>query len=254
MLLGLGCSTGAALSPTPPPTPTLIPATPTPTSTPPTPTATIPPRTNPDDLQSTPAATIAAVRVPAVVQGLVSQAVDDLADSLGVARSAVTVVALEEAVWRSLDYGCSEERLPGLGEIEIPGYRVVLQVDGTTYAYHTDTEATVRRCDGPETIVGQTQTLLEVDPVAAELALLAQRRAASVFDVPADEVEVVSVRAYRWPDASLGCPLPGETYTPVQIDGYRIVVADISGSQLAFHTNFEQLRPCDPGDEVLPTP
>ncbi len=250
--LGVGCSAGVAPSPTPPATPTLISATSTPTSTPLTPTATTPPRTNPGDLQPTIAPTSASVRVPAAVQGLASQAVDDLSESLGVPRGAVTLVEMQEAVWRSLDYGCSGERLPGLGEIEIPGYRLVLEVEGTTYAYHTDTQSTVRRCVGAETVVGQTLTLLAVDPVAAELAVLAQRRAASVFEVDLEDVTVVSVRAYRWPDASLGCPLPDETYAPVQIDGYRIVVQAAPGSQLAFHTNFEQLRRCDAGDEVLP--
>ncbi len=194
------------------------------------------------------------MRVTASVQGLVSLAVNDLSETLDVSRGAVTLVELQEAVWRSLDYGCSGERLPGLGEISIPGYRLVLEVKGVTYAYHTDTQVTVRRCDGADTVVGQTETLIGVDPIAAELTILAQRRAANTLDVESEDVAVVSVRAYRWPDASLGCPLPGETYAEVQIDGYRIVVAVGSGSQVAFHTNFEQLVRCDPGNEVLPGP
>jgi len=54
-----------------------------------------------------------------------------------------------------------------------------------------------------------------VDPVVADVA----RRAG----VPADQVAVQSAEAVTFPDAGLGCPVPGMGYAQVQVDGYRIV-------------------------------
>jgi hypothetical protein len=54
-----------------------------------------------------------------------------------------------------------------------------------------------------------------VDPVVAEIARLAS--------VPTTAVVIQSAEAMTFPDGSLGCPLPGMSYTQVQVDGYRIV-------------------------------
>ena len=60
-----------------------------------------------------------------------------------------------------------------------------------------------------------------VDPVVAEIARLAS--------VPTTAVVVQTAEAVTYPDGGLGCPLPGVTYTQVQVDGYRIV-ATAAGS------------------------
>jgi hypothetical protein len=54
-----------------------------------------------------------------------------------------------------------------------------------------------------------------VDPVVADIARLAA--------VPVDQVTVQSAESVTFPDAGLGCPVPGMVYTQVQIDGYKIV-------------------------------
>lgn len=93
--------------------------------------------------------------------------------------------------------------------------------------------------------------LAETDPIAAELAALAQRRIAQELNLPVRRVRVVEVTAYVWPDSSLGCPLPGEVYTPGVVDGYRIVVA--AGEQeFIFHSDFDRALPCDAQNEQLP--
>ncbi len=92
--------------------------------------------------------------------------------------------------------------------------------------------------------------LLE-DQVAIELASLAQRRVAQEQDVPINQVEIVSIEAYVWQDTSLGCPSPGQTYAPVQVDGYRIML-EVRDEQVIFHTDFDRAIPCDPDLEQLP--
>ncbi len=54
-----------------------------------------------------------------------------------------------------------------------------------------------------------------VDPVVADIARLA--------GVPVDAVTVLSAEAVTFPDAGLGCPVPGMAYTQVQVDGYKVV-------------------------------
>jgi hypothetical protein len=94
-------------------------------------------------------------------------------------------------------------------------------------------------------------SLAESDPVAAELAALAQRRIAQQLNLPARRVRVVEVAAYAWPDSSLGCPLSGESYAQGVVDGYRIVVA--AGEQeFIFHSDFDRVLPCDVENEQLP--
>lgn len=99
--------------------------------------------------------------------------------------------------------------------------------------------------------VQQTGDLLAVDPVAAELTALAQRRVAQDLDLPLVRVRVVDVAAYVWTDTSLGCPIPGEAYTTLAVDGYRIVLT-VGDNEYIFHTDFDRAIPCDAANEQLP--
>lgn len=47
-------------------------------------------------------------------------------------------------------------------------------------------------------------------------------------------IEVVSAQPVTWPDASLGCPLPGMGYRQVPEDGYRILLR-AGGQEYAYH-------------------
>jgi hypothetical protein len=191
------------------------------------------------------------VTVPDEAQAFVSLVTFDLTTALDVPEGALTLVELSAATWHTPDHGCGEMPYTGNSTVEIPGYRIVFAVNGGTYAYHTDSEGTIRRCARPDVVIGEQHTLIEVDPVAAELVALAQRRVAALANTQAQAVDLVSVRPYRWRDASLGCPLPDETYTSIEIDGYRIVLA-AGGDEYVFHTSFTDLVRCPPGNEVLP--
>ncbi|MEO0564894.1 MAG: hypothetical protein AAF125_22495, partial [Chloroflexota bacterium] len=203
-MLVVGCTN--APSATPPPSPTLIPATLTPSVTPVTPTATTPPRTNPLDLIATPTPDPDVVAVPETVQGLVSFAEADLAAELEVPTADIILIVLESAVWRDIDYGCGEDRLPNVGELNIEGYRFVFEVNGESFAYHTDSSNNIRRCERADVAVGEVADVILADPVAEELVALARRRAASEAGSIPERVTLVSIEVYQWPDASLGCP------------------------------------------------
>ncbi len=42
--------------------------------------------------------------------------------------------------------------------------------------------------------------------------------------VPAEELEIIVAEAVVWPDGSLGCPKPDQTYTQATVAGYQIVL------------------------------
>lgn len=54
-----------------------------------------------------------------------------------------------------------------------------------------------------------------IDPVVDEIARVA--------DVPLAEVVVVAAESITFPNGGLGCPMPGFSYTQVQVDGYKVV-------------------------------
>lgn len=101
--------------------------------------------------------------------------------------------------------------------------------------------------DTPSTTAGE----LAIDPVASELAMLAQRRIAEKLGLPVRRVRIVEVTPFVWTDTSLGCPVPGETYTALNVDGYRIVLS-AGDQEYLFHTDFDRPLPCDAKNEQLP--
>ena len=94
-------------------------------------------------------------------------------------------------------------------------------------------------------------SLAEVDPIAAELVVLAQSQVSNQTELPTSRIRLVSVEVIRWTDTSLGCPQPDQTYESAEIDGYRIVLAAGDNSYI-FHTDFDRVVACDGGDETLP--
>jgi hypothetical protein len=79
----------------------------------------------------------------------VEDAVADLAASAGVDASQVEVRTAEQVTWSDGSLGCPE---PGMMYTQalVPGYRIVLAVDGTEVAYHGAEGAAPARCDDPQ--------------------------------------------------------------------------------------------------------
>jgi hypothetical protein len=64
-------------------------------------------------------------------------AILDLADRTGVSIADVQVVSIQETEWRDacLELGQANE---ACAQMMVPGYRIVLEVEGQQYVYHTD--------------------------------------------------------------------------------------------------------------------
>jgi len=236
------CAPGIVQSPVP--TQTLIPPAPTITSLPPTPDV-----AGDDSVENV--ADNPAILIPAGAHALVQQASADLAAHVSVNPSAIRLLELEAVNWTGDDLGCLVEisQTPGDGA-SVRGYRLVLEVEGARYEYHTDAAQRVVRCD-EKGARGTTadSPLSGDDPIAVELTAMARRRLAETLDLPLQRIRVVSVEPMTWSDTSLGCPQPDVEYAPMSIDGYLLVL-EAGETQYRFHSDFDRLIPCS--TEVLP--
>src|SRR5690606_21173639 len=94
------------------------------------------------------------------------------------------------------------------------------------------------------TVVPTTEVTIEVTTEveeenvnrrASDVAALAQQDLAERLGIPVDQVEVREVRQVTWPDASLGCPQPGQVYAQVTQEGLLIRLS-ANGSMYFYHS------------------
>jgi len=80
--------------------------------------------------------------------GPVEQAKADLAKRLSVDAARVTLVSSEEVTWSDGSLGCPE---PGMMYTQalVPGARIILEVDGTQYNYHSGANRAPFLCEHP---------------------------------------------------------------------------------------------------------
>lgn len=255
LLLAAACS--PTQTSTPFPTLTLIPPTLTYTPSPAPPTATQAPLPAPDEVLAT---APSSVLVPLDAELPLKLSLDELARVLEVNRDMIQLIELDSVTWDDEDLGCAAPeptpartptRATATPRPGVSGFRIVLEHDDERYEFHTDGATRVLLCEGGLLDFGVSSMLMEIDPVAAELAALAQRQVAGELDLPARRVQIVDVRLFAWDDTSLGCPLPDQSYEPVESRGYRIVVS-AGGEEYLFHTDFDRLIACDPANERLP--
>lgn len=234
LLLATGLALAAcapALTPVAAPTQTLIP----PTASPPTvPAGALPATATPE------------VLIPAGAQALVNRAIQDLAAHLELSSDQIEVIGFEAITWPDVSLGCDAA---ASAQVETPGYRLVLRSGDALYEYHSDAGDRVRQChDVP---AAEATTAVGVDPMVAELVMMAQQRLAADLDLSTRRIQVDAIEPMTWTDTSLNCPSADVTYEPARIEGYRLVLS--AGEEpYIFHSDFERLVACAPGQEQLP--
>lgn len=103
---------------------------------------------------------------PRELQGLVAIAVNDLALRLDVATSAISVESVEEVMWSNGGLGCPQ---PGMMYTQVitDGLRIVLDYDGSEYAYHSGGTVEPFLCSPP--LAGDSKgSVTDGDEPAAE--------------------------------------------------------------------------------------
>lgn len=61
----------------------------------------------------------------------------DLASRLGVTKDEISLVNAVAVTWNDTSLGCPEKGMM-YTQVLTPGYRIILEVDGTQYDYRTD--------------------------------------------------------------------------------------------------------------------
>ena len=75
---------------------------------------------------------------------------------------------------------------------------------------------------------------------------------AAEFDLAPEAVTVEGIEPVDWPDAGLGCPLPGMSYAEVITPGYRVTL-NAAGAELAVHMDTAGTAiVCSPDGTPLP--
>ena len=80
---------------------------------------------------------------------MVAAVVEDAASGAGIDPSRVEVVTAEAVTWTDGSLGCPE---PGMFYTQalVPGYRVVVEIDGERLAFHGDASGEFRFCEDPQ--------------------------------------------------------------------------------------------------------
>lgn len=96
------------------------------------------------------------------------------------------------------------------------------------------TEAVATEAAAADTTASATLSVDEQALVAA-----AAEQVAQTTNVPAGDVNFVSLEAVEWPDASLGCPQPDMMYAQVITPGY-LLLFDAGEQRVEVHTDMSQ--------------
>ncbi|MBN1955473.1 MAG: hypothetical protein JW900_10540 [Anaerolineae bacterium] len=152
--------------------------------------------------------------------GAVDAAIAYLADQLGVSPGTITLLYAEEVQWPDTSLGCPE---PGMGYAQVitPGFRVTLMAEGEEYEVHTDR-------------TGDQVTMCR--PIPDEVLDAAITYLADSLGIGADEITLLSSASSEWPDTSLGCPEPDQSYLQVITPGYKFTF-EAGGEQYEIHTD-----------------
>ncbi len=101
--------------------------------------------------------------------------------------------------------------------------------------------------------VDMSEPTLNPDP---QMVQLARESLARKYKLSEDQINLFSVEAMNWPDASLGCPQAGIVYAEVITPGFQILF-EAAGQSYSYHTdNIDRVILCQihPPDNIFPTP
>ena len=80
------------------------------------------------------------------LEKLIEKTQEDLAQRLSISKTEISLVEAVEVEWSDSSLGCPE---PGMEYLQVltPGYRILLEANGSQYEYHSNRDAYVVYCD-----------------------------------------------------------------------------------------------------------
>jgi hypothetical protein len=171
--------------------------------------------------------------------GAIRLAREALGRELGVEPGELAVLDVSPTEWTDSSLGCPEKQMRYL-PVLTPGHRVVLEHAGRAHVIHVGAGRAVRCERGTKSFESdKRQVAATVARLLAEARLDLARR----LGVPEDEVRPGALRRVTWPDASLGCPQPGELYAQVQTEGF-VIELQVAGTRYRYHADREHTVFC----------
>lgn len=149
-------------------------------------------------------------------QAAIDMAIGKVNEMTPVTRDTVSMLKVQAMQWPNSSLGCAEPGVEYLQQV-IPGYFVSFSVEGKIYTVHIGGESTVI-CDRVNDYMAKRR---ERSMAIIKLHEAARVDLAKKLMVKTEEISVTKIQQETWPDASLGCPIEGEQYEPVPVDGLR---------------------------------
>jgi hypothetical protein len=114
-------------------------------------------------------------------------------------------------------------------------------VDNQRFTYMLELELTALENSGLRSVRLELASSEEMEPAALPPGSQAAVVAASTdlaqsTGIPAGQIQPVLVEPKEWPDASLGCPEPGQAAIQVVTPGY-LMILEAQGRRYEYHTN-----------------
>jgi hypothetical protein len=170
---------------------------------------------------------------------LIIQAKEDLAERLDISPNQIALLSFEAVVWPDSSLGCPQ---PGMfyAQVLSPGYRVILEVNGERYMYHTDNRQRVVYCgsEGAGRLLGGEST---------ETVSLAKDDLARRLGISADSIDIVAVTRQEFPADAFYCRMTKERVarddSPAVIPGESVLMS-AAGRKYEYHTSNQTIIFC----------
>lgn len=160
-----------------------------------------------------------------------------VAQEEGVDPGEVYIVEMEAVDWPDGCLGAAQAAEMCI-QVITPGYRVVVEVEGSSRVYHTNVDGTHIRpaqngasdIDAPQDAPQSDDPTREDDPQAAQeqegeaIAMSVRQMLMQQLHADFDTLEIVEVEAVEWSDSCLGVANPVELCAQMITPGYRIVI------------------------------
>jgi len=169
-------------------------------------------------------------RIPVDLSPAQRAAITDLAEKLNLTADEITIVSTEAVTWPD---GCLGVVRIGVmcTQAEVPGFRIILESDGSNYEYHTNQDGSVIVfAEEPQATGSVEETVIK--QLAANLGL------------DENDISVVSNEIVEFSDSCLGIAMQDAKCAQVTTPG-RIIVLEANGVQYEYHTS-------EKGDRVQP--
>jgi hypothetical protein len=169
-----------------------------------------------------------------------AEARNRLAAHLGVDAATLSLTSAERQDWPDGSLGCPQPNTT-YAQVVIPGFKLEFS-DGTrSYPVHTSMATVAGEpmvlCDNGTAV---DLALAVTGPDLAEEGRMMIQRAkddlAARLQIADSEITVVLAQPMEWPDSSLGCPSPSESYMQVITPGYKIDLF-ANGTLYPYHTD-----------------